>query len=135
MQPMWLCLFSGKQFEETFDNTRWRKVKLNWHMENPLNTATSYLKDIWYEIKNVISDHVTRQVTTLKYFCVCEREWKTKEIVLLNTVRLSAIWTTTFRNWDTYILNFNQFILPFGQIHQHFCHYANKHALWHLLED
>ena len=27
MQPMWLCIFSGRQFEETFENTQWRKVK------------------------------------------------------------------------------------------------------------
>ena len=27
MQPMWLCLFSGKQFEDTFENAHWRKVK------------------------------------------------------------------------------------------------------------
>ena len=27
MQPMLLCLFSGRRFEETFENTQWRKVK------------------------------------------------------------------------------------------------------------
>ena len=27
MQPMWLCLFSGRQFEGTFENAQWRKVK------------------------------------------------------------------------------------------------------------
>ena len=27
MQPMWLCLFSGRRFEETFENTQWGKVK------------------------------------------------------------------------------------------------------------
>ena len=25
MQPMWLCLFSGRQFEETFENSQWGK--------------------------------------------------------------------------------------------------------------
>ena len=27
MQPMRLCLFLGKQFEDTFENTQWRKAK------------------------------------------------------------------------------------------------------------
>jgi len=27
MQPMWLCILSGRQFEETFENVQWRKVK------------------------------------------------------------------------------------------------------------
>ena len=27
MQPMWLFIFSCKQFEGTFENTQWRKVK------------------------------------------------------------------------------------------------------------
>ena len=27
MQPVWLCILSGKHFEETFRNTQWRKVK------------------------------------------------------------------------------------------------------------
>ncbi len=27
MQLMWICLLSGKQFEETFENAHWRKVK------------------------------------------------------------------------------------------------------------
>ena len=27
MQPMWLCIFTGRQFEEAFENTQWRKVK------------------------------------------------------------------------------------------------------------
>ena len=27
MQPMWLCLLSSRQFEDTFENTQWRKVK------------------------------------------------------------------------------------------------------------
>ena len=27
MQPMSLCIFSGRQFEDTFDNAQWRKVK------------------------------------------------------------------------------------------------------------
>ena len=29
MQPMWLCIFSGKQFEETFDKAQWRKSQTN----------------------------------------------------------------------------------------------------------
>ena len=27
MQPVWLCILSGKQFEDTFEETQWRKVK------------------------------------------------------------------------------------------------------------
>ena len=27
MQPMWLCIFSCRPFEETFKNAQWRKVK------------------------------------------------------------------------------------------------------------
>ena len=27
MQPMWLCLFSARPFEETFEITQWRKIK------------------------------------------------------------------------------------------------------------
>ena len=27
MQPMWLCFFLDRLFEETFENTQWRKVK------------------------------------------------------------------------------------------------------------
>ena len=27
MQPVWLCVCSGRQFEETFENTQWRKAK------------------------------------------------------------------------------------------------------------
>ena len=27
MQPMWLCLFSGMRFDETSENTQWRKAK------------------------------------------------------------------------------------------------------------
>ena len=27
MQPVWLCIFSGRWFEETFENAHWRKVK------------------------------------------------------------------------------------------------------------
>ena len=27
MQPMWLCLFSIRPFEDTFDNAQWRKAK------------------------------------------------------------------------------------------------------------
>ena len=27
MQPMWLCIPTGRQFEETFENTQWWKVK------------------------------------------------------------------------------------------------------------
>ena len=27
MQPVWLCLFLGRQFEDTFENTQWRKAK------------------------------------------------------------------------------------------------------------
>ena len=27
MQPMRLCLFSGRRFEETFENAQWRKDK------------------------------------------------------------------------------------------------------------
>ena len=27
MQPMWLCIFWGRPFEETFENAQWRKVK------------------------------------------------------------------------------------------------------------
>ena len=43
MQPMWLWLFSGKQFKDTLENAQWRKVKLqqmwlcflwDWHFEN-----------------------------------------------------------------------------------------------------
>ena len=30
MQPMWICLFCCKQFEETFENAQWRKVQ---HMQ------------------------------------------------------------------------------------------------------
>ena len=49
MQPVWLCIFSYTPFEETFKNTRWRKVKLRatWKVLNPLNTTTSHiLKDM-----------------------------------------------------------------------------------------
>ena len=27
MQPMWLCILSGRRFEETFENAQWRKAK------------------------------------------------------------------------------------------------------------
>ena len=27
MQPVWFCILTGKPFEDTFDNTQWRKVK------------------------------------------------------------------------------------------------------------
>ena len=27
MQPMWFCIISGKQFEDTVENAQWRKVK------------------------------------------------------------------------------------------------------------
>ena len=27
MQPVWLCILSCRQFEDTFENTQWRKVK------------------------------------------------------------------------------------------------------------
>ena len=27
MQPMWLCILSGGQFEDIFENAQWRKVK------------------------------------------------------------------------------------------------------------
>ena len=27
MQPMWLCILSGRRFVEAFENTQWRKVK------------------------------------------------------------------------------------------------------------
>ena len=27
MQPVWLCINSGRRFEETFENAQWRKVK------------------------------------------------------------------------------------------------------------
>ena len=27
IQPMWLCIVSGKSFEDTFENTRWWKVE------------------------------------------------------------------------------------------------------------
>ena len=27
MQPMWLCIIPCRQFDETFENTQWRKVK------------------------------------------------------------------------------------------------------------
>ena len=27
MHPMWLCLFSGKQFEDTYENAQWGKAK------------------------------------------------------------------------------------------------------------
>ena len=27
MQPMWLCILSGRQFEDTFEITQWRKAK------------------------------------------------------------------------------------------------------------
>ena len=27
MQPMWLCILSGRRFDEAFENTQWRKVK------------------------------------------------------------------------------------------------------------
>ena len=27
MQPMWICILTGRQFEETFENTQWRKSK------------------------------------------------------------------------------------------------------------
>ena len=27
MQPVWLCILSGRRFEDTFENTQWRKVK------------------------------------------------------------------------------------------------------------
>ena len=27
MQPMQLCLFSGRSFEDTFENAQWRKIK------------------------------------------------------------------------------------------------------------
>ena len=26
MQPIWLCLFLGRRFEETFENAQWREV-------------------------------------------------------------------------------------------------------------
>ena len=29
MQPMQFCILSGRQFEDTFENTQWRKVKTN----------------------------------------------------------------------------------------------------------
>ena len=27
MQPMWLSLFSGRPFKETFEDAQWRKIK------------------------------------------------------------------------------------------------------------
>ena len=27
MQPMWLCIFWGRHFEETYENAQWRKIK------------------------------------------------------------------------------------------------------------
>ena len=27
MQPVWFCILSGRQFEDTFENTQWRKAK------------------------------------------------------------------------------------------------------------
>ena len=27
MQPVWLCIFSGRQFEDTYEETQWRKAK------------------------------------------------------------------------------------------------------------
>ena len=27
MQPVWLCLFMGRRFEDSFENTQWRKNK------------------------------------------------------------------------------------------------------------
>ena len=34
MQPMWLCIFSCRRFEGTFENTRWQNDKLEWHIES-----------------------------------------------------------------------------------------------------
>ena len=64
MQQTWLCLFSGRQFEETFDNTLRRKVKLKWHMES-VESATSYiLKDVlWIWEGDKITVHVREQET------------------------------------------------------------------------
>ena len=30
MWPVWLCIRSGRPFQETFENTQWRKVKIMW---------------------------------------------------------------------------------------------------------
>ena len=32
MQPVWLCILLGGSFEDTFENTHWRKVKQMWPM-------------------------------------------------------------------------------------------------------
>ena len=43
MQPMWLCIISGEQFEETFKNTQWRKVK----QMQPVRLCILSNKQIW----------------------------------------------------------------------------------------
>ena len=44
---MWLFLYSGKQFEETFENTQWRKVK------NAINaTLPVLIQVIWVNMWN-----------------------------------------------------------------------------------
>ena len=49
---MWLCLFSGRQFEDTLENAQWRKVKLqqmwlcflwDWHFENKFDNTHKYV--------------------------------------------------------------------------------------------
>ena len=34
MQPVWVCILWSSRFKDPFENTRWRKVKLKWHMES-----------------------------------------------------------------------------------------------------
>ena len=41
MQPMWLCFLWGKQFEDTFEDTQWRKVKQMHH------STRAIWRDIW----------------------------------------------------------------------------------------
>ena len=56
MQPMWLCLFWGRPFEGTFDDARWRKAK---QVTMPLLRQAIW-GDIWKrtveEVKNATSE-------------------------------------------------------------------------------
>ena len=95
MQPMWLCLFSRRRFEEPYDNSQWRKVtqmqpvwfyiisgmRFEETFENPQWRKVAYMQPVWLcilpgrQFEETFVNTQWRKIKQMKPLSHCTHLW------------------------------------------------------------
>ena len=117
MQPVWICIFSFRQFEATFENTRWRKVNQCDYASSKTSHLRKHLKTHSGEKSNKCSQcnfisfqpgnlrtHLKtqwRNVNEMQPLWICIFSWRQFEVTFENTLwrkvnQMQPVWLCIF---------------------------------------